>query len=103
MVLSLGVLPPPQIVRRVRWRRHYDHTLYADMKMEGAMTHKQKYVDLVITEANRDVKKRIKGDYRFCTLTRRGNHHFINLRLPKDVQETIISAYEQGKQVRIFA
>jgi len=62
-----------------------------------------KYVDLVISQLNPGVKKKIKGDYRFCTLTRRGNQHFINLRLPRDVQETIISAYEQGKQVRIFA
>lgn len=67
------------------------------------MNQKQ-YVDLVISEANVQAKLgRTPKHYRFCTLTRKGSQHFINLQLPSNVQDTILRAYKQGKKVRIFA
>lgn len=58
------------------------------------------FVDLVISEASAG---QVQGDFRFCTLTKNRGHRYINLRLPDEVQEKIIAAYEQGKMVRIFA
>ena len=63
----------------------------------------QKYMDLVVREINPSISKHVSGNYRFCTLSHRGGEFFINLRLPDAVQDKIITAYEQGKEVRIFA
>ena len=57
------------------------------------------YVDLVISEAGSGQKG---GSFRFCTLSKNGNQRTINLRLPEEIQEKIVAAYEQGKAVRIF-
>ena len=67
------------------------------------MNQKQ-YVDLVISEAKaQTLLGRSPKHYRFCTLTRKGSQHFINLQLPQNVQKTILEAYASGKKVRIFA
>ena len=57
------------------------------------------YVDLVINEAR---PGQAEGEFRFCTLSKNRGHKTINLRLPEDIQECIVNAYEQGKIVRIF-
>ncbi len=62
-----------------------------------------KYVDLVINEASPSSLKRMRRQYRTCTLTQNRGQKLINLRLPESVQETILAAYEEGKTVRIFA
>ncbi|HEX9679245.1 MAG TPA: hypothetical protein VGA08_01380 [Candidatus Saccharimonadales bacterium] len=62
-----------------------------------------KFVDFVISEARPSFKKRLVRDYRTCSITRRGNERLINLRVPLEVQQRIITAYAEGKQVRIFA
>lgn len=65
------------------------------------------FVDFVIKEASEiesqsgiPLKKR---DFRFCTLTKNRSKRTINLRLPDEIQEKILSAYQDGKNVRIFA
>ena len=58
------------------------------------------YVDLVISEAHGN---QVGGNFRFCTLNRKGSQRTINLRLPDEIQEKIVAAYESGKAVRIFA
>lgn len=58
------------------------------------------YVDLVISEAN---SNQASGSFRFCTLSKQGSQRTINLRLPDEIQEKIVAAYENGKAVRIFA
>lgn len=58
------------------------------------------YVDLVISVA-KGAKQ--NGNFRFCTLSKKGSQKTINLRLPDEIQEQIISAYESGKFVRVFA
>lgn len=63
----------------------------------------KRFVDFVITEAKPSFTKKIIGDYRICSVTKRGEDRFINLRIPAEVQQKILSAYAQGKQVRIFA
>lgn len=67
------------------------------------MTNKAKYLDLVISEVNGDSRLDLPRHFRRCTLSKIGNKQFINLQLPDHVQETIVEAYESGKQVRIFA
>lgn len=67
------------------------------------LANKNKFVDFVITENKPSIKQRLLGDYRICSVTRRGKERYINLRVPAEVQRRIISAYAEGKQVRIFA
>lgn len=62
-----------------------------------------KYVDLVISEAKPSLLSRLRRQYRVCTLSQNRGQRYINLRVPENVQERIISAYEEGKTVRIFA
>lgn len=64
---------------------------------------KNKFLDFVITENKPSIKQRLLGDYRICSVTRKGPERFINLRVPAEVQRKILSAYAEGKQVRIFA
>lgn len=64
---------------------------------------KNRFVDLVIAEMKPSLKQRTIGEYRICSVTKRGHEKFINLRLPAEVQDKILKAYAQGKQVRIFA
>lgn len=64
---------------------------------------KTHFVDFVITQSQPSTKQRLLGDYRICSITRRGNERVINLRVPAEVQRKILSAYANGKQVRIFA
>lgn len=61
------------------------------------------FVDFTIGPAKMPWRKKATGAYRICSVTRRGNTRYINLRVPQEVQEQILSAYAQGKQVRIFA
>ena len=68
------------------------------------MAHRDsKYVDLVISEAEPSLLRRLRRQYRVCTLTKSRGQQYINLRVPDVVQHKIISAYEEGKTVRIFA
>ena len=62
-----------------------------------------KYVDLVISEAKPSLLKQMRRKYRTCTLSQARGQKQINLRLPESVQDKILSAYEDGKTVRIFA
>lgn len=62
-----------------------------------------KYVDLVISEARPSLLKRMRRQYRVCTLSQSRGQQQINLRVPDAVQDRIISAYQEGKTVRIFA
>lgn len=62
-----------------------------------------KYVDLVIAEAKPSLFKRFSRQYRVCTVSSSRGQQFINLRMPEEMQEKIISAYQDGKTVRIFA
>jgi hypothetical protein len=62
-----------------------------------------KYVDLVISEARPSLLKRMRRQYRTCTLSQDRGQQLINLRVPDAVQDKIISAYREGKTVRIFA
>lgn len=64
---------------------------------------KSHFVDFVITQSKPSAKQRLLGDYRICSITRRGDQRFINLRVPAEVQRKILNAYARGKQVRIFA
>lgn len=66
-------------------------------------TASSKYVDLVISEARPPLLKRMRRQYRTCTLSQARGQKLINLRVPDAVQDKIISAYEEGKTVRIFA
>ncbi len=67
------------------------------------MSASSKYVDLVISESKASSIKRVRRQYRTCTLSQDRGQKQINLRLPESVQETILSAYKDGKTVRIFA
>ena len=62
-----------------------------------------KYVDLVISEARPSRFSRLRRQYRTCTLSQVRGQQYINLRVPDAVQDRIVSAYEEGKTVRIFA
>lgn len=62
-----------------------------------------KYVDLIISEAKPSIRGRKRRQYRTCTLSQARGQHYINLRVPESVQDTILSAYAEGKTVRIFA
>lgn len=64
---------------------------------------KNSYVDLVISESKPSLGRRLRRQYRTCTLSNSRGQHTINLQLPEAVQEKIISAYQEGKTVRIFA
>ena len=65
---------------------------------------KQGFVDLLITQANPKLSQKMSGQYRLCTVTKgRDGSRYISLRLPSDIQETILSAYQDGKTVRIFS
>lgn len=61
------------------------------------------YLDIFITEVFPPLLKRAKGHFKVCSLSKQGKRHIINLSLPQDLQDKIITAYEQGKEVRIFA
>lgn len=67
------------------------------------LANKTKFVDFVISEGKPSIKKRLLSDYRICSVTRRGDQRYINLRVPVEVQRKILSAYANGKQVRFFA
>jgi len=46
----------------------------------------------------------MSGQYRLCTVTKaKDGSRYISLRLPADIQDTILSAYQDGKTVRIFS
>ncbi len=62
-----------------------------------------KYVDLVISEGSASSLKRVRRQYRTCTLSQERGQKQINLRLPESIQDTILAAYRDGKTVRIFA
>jgi hypothetical protein len=62
-----------------------------------------KFVDLIISEAAPSLQQKLKRDYRICSITKKGTERYINLRIPAEVQDKILQAYSQGKQVRIFA
>lgn len=62
-----------------------------------------KYVDLVISEARPSSLRRVRSQYRICTLSQARGQKQINLRLPENIQDTILAAYKDGKTVRIFA
>lgn len=62
-----------------------------------------KFVDFSITPVRPSWRKQFTKQYRICSVTKRGSTRYINLRVPQEVQEQILSAYAQGKQVRIFA
>ena len=64
---------------------------------------RSKYVDLVISEAKPSSMSKVRRQYRTCTLSQERGQKQINLRLPANVQETILAAYKDGKTVRIFA
>ena len=66
-------------------------------------TNQSRFIDLTITESKPSLKKRLSRQYRICSVTKRGDQRYINLRLPREVQDKILRAYSQGKQVRIFA
>ncbi len=61
------------------------------------------FVNLVIKETKPSLRQRFRKQYRVCTLTKKRNQQVINLRVPESVQDRIVSAYEQGKTVRIYA
>jgi hypothetical protein len=61
------------------------------------------YVDLILSEARPSLLKRITRQYRVCTLSKAQGQQYINLRIPAEMQQKIVSAYQQGKTVRIFA
>jgi hypothetical protein len=66
-------------------------------------TKTSRFIDFAITETKPTAIKRLGRQYRICSITKRGNERYINLRLPVEVQNKILQAYSQGKQVRIFA
>lgn len=68
-----------------------------------ANTNNLKYVDLVISEDKPPLHKRMRRQYRTCTLSTKRGQHYINLRVPDSVQDRILAAYAEGKTVRIFA
>ena len=61
------------------------------------------FVDLVLSEAKGSMFKRARGEYGVCSLTKNKSQSIINLRIPASMQEKIVSAYQKGKIVRIFA
>lgn len=61
------------------------------------------FVDFSISPVKPSWRRQLTQQYRICSVTKRGNQRYINLRVPQEVQEQILSAYAQGKQVRIFA
>ncbi len=61
------------------------------------------YVDLLVIEAKPSRLKKHPNHYRICSVTKRGQHNYINLKLPLKLQARILQAYAQGKKVRIFA
>jgi len=67
------------------------------------MTNKDKYFDLIISQADSSKPFTKATHFRKCDLQSRGNQHYIKMQLPVHVQEMIVSAYEAGKEVRIFA
>jgi hypothetical protein len=67
------------------------------------MQNRGQYLDLVISEIEPSTQFSTAKHYRKCTLSKKGALQFINLQLPEHVQETILAAYESGKEVRIFA
>jgi hypothetical protein len=65
---------------------------------------KQNFLDLVISPASPKLSQKISGQYRLCTVTKaKDGNRYISLRLPTDIQDTILSAYQDGKTVRIFS
>ena len=68
-----------------------------------SVTTNSKYVDLVISEAKPSSMRKVRRQYRTCTLSQDRGQKQINLRLPESVQDTILAAYREGKTVRIFA
>ena len=64
---------------------------------------KQNYFDLKITPSDSSGLKQLSGDFRHCIVTKsKDGHKYISLRLPQAVQDSILSAYQDGKTVRIF-
>jgi len=62
------------------------------------------FLDLVISPASPKLSQKMRGQYRLCTVTKaKDGSRYISLRLPADIQETILSAYQDGKTVRIFS
>ncbi len=65
---------------------------------------KKGFLDLKITPTDSSGPIEPSKDFRHCTVTKsRDGHRYINLRLPDSVQDSILSAYREGKTVRIFA
>ncbi len=65
---------------------------------------KQGFLDLRISPTSPKLSQKMNGQYRLCTVTKaRDGSRYISLRLPTDIQETILSAYQDGKTVRIFS
>lgn len=65
---------------------------------------KENYLDLKISTANPKLSQKLAGKYRLCTVTKaKDGSRYISLRLPSDIQDTIINAYRDGKTVRIFS
>lgn len=62
------------------------------------------FLDLVISPASPKLSQKVARQYRLCTVTKaKDGSRYISLRLPSDIQETILSAYQDGKTVRIFS
>lgn len=65
---------------------------------------KKGFLDLRIAPTSPKLSQKMSGQYRLCTVTKaRDGSRYISLRLPADIQETILSAYQDGKTVRIFS
>jgi hypothetical protein len=64
----------------------------------------QGFLDLKISTTSPKLSQKLSGQFRLCTVTKaKDGSRYISLRLPEDIQETIISAYQDGKTVRIFS
>jgi hypothetical protein len=65
---------------------------------------KQNFLDLIISPTSPKLSQKLSGQYRLCTVTKaKDGSRYISLRLPADIQDTILSAYQDGKTVRIFS
>ena len=72
------------------------------MYAKGSTTKTAGTVDLYISERPTEGKKQ-SGSFRFCTLSKSKHQKTINFRLPDEIQQKILQAYQQGKVVRVFA
>jgi hypothetical protein len=73
------------------------------LALSNVLSGSKNFVDFTITPSKVSWRKKAAGAYRICSVTKRGDTRYINLRVPSEVQEQILSAYAQGKQVRIFS